>query len=53
MWKVLKFFYSVQNWNRERKVNKIDFYKFNWVSWKKKINIFFFWGIFPVADMKK
>ena len=30
-------FYSVQNWNKERKVNKIDFYKFNWVFWKKKI----------------
>ena len=33
-------------------MNKIDFYKFNWVFWKKKMNIFF-WGIFPVADMKK
>ena len=38
--KFWNFFYSVQNWNKKRKVNKIDFYKFNWVFWKKNEYIF-------------
>ena len=37
---------------KRRKVNKIDFYKFIWVFWKKKMNIFLGY-FFSVADTKK